>query len=269
MRASKNGIEIGKAELVALLTFAGTKDNTDHVYFGIRERRAKLVASATNGSRALEITTESDSADHVIGEWRVNRAFLEACSRVMESEGLCILLVTSSGLRKARIMDVESLAERATVSWHEEAASTQVTMENLATIITQAQLLAGHRGTWFALQGRYLGDMLVVSKACNKAPITLYPPSSHLDPVYFEATSDGAQWRGVMMPVRIEQPGGREEEDDDDALNSFGVNEAVQNFKDTLTEHGATVTFEQRSGEEPLATQKKPKAAKPKKGSKK
>lgn len=243
MRASKNGIEIGKAELTALLTFAGSKEGTDSVRFGIRGRRDKLVASATDGKRALEITTESDSDDHVIGEWAVNRAFLEACGRVLESEGMCVLLVTSSGLRKARIMDVESLSERATVSWHEEAASTQITISGLAGIIQSARLLASHHGSWFAVQGRYLADMLVVSKACDKAPITIYPPATPHDPMYFEATSDAAQWRGVIMPVTVTHPGGLIGEDDehpDDIGSPERAREALQRAADDL---GADITM--------------------------
>lgn len=239
MRASKIGIEVNKAELTALLTFAGSGEE-DWIYFGVRSPRAKLVASATDGKRALEITTESDSDDHVIGEWQIARAFLEACGRVVESEGLCVLLVTPTGLRKARVMDVESHAERATVSWHEEAASTQVSMATLSGIIQNAKLLAGHRGSWFALQGRYLADMNVVSRACDKAPITIYPPAGPIDPMYFEATSDGAQWRGCIMPVTVEQPGGRadDEEQPDDMASSRSVREAADQFRDTLDKHG-------------------------------
>lgn len=281
MRASKIGIEIGKAELTALLTFTGSKEGSDNVYFGVRERRAKLVASATDGKRALEITTESDSDDHVIGEWQVNRAFLEACGHVLESVGLCVLMVTSSGLRKARIMDVESLAERATISWHEEAASTQISIAGLASIITNASLLTSHHGSWFAVQGRYLADMIVVSKACNKAPITIYPPAGPTDPMYFEAASDSAQWRGVIMPVTVTHPGGLLGEDDehpDDIGSSAAMRKAVDALRDTLTKNGATMSIHTPSddgvvdddykpeGDKPLKTEKKPK---PKKGSKK
>ena len=275
MRASKNGIEVTKPELTALLTFAGTKEGTDGIYFGIRRPRGPLVANATDGKRALEITTESDSDNHVVGEWHVARAFLEGCSKILDAEGICILLVTSSGLRKARIMDVESLAERATVSWHEEAASTQITMDSLSQLITQAQLLASHRGSWFALQGRYLAEMLCVSRACNKAPISLYPPPDALSPMYFEATSDSSRWRGVIMPVRVREPGGALDDEDDGHFDEStegdagSVNAAVGAFKRTLEEHGATVTMHAQVGADgpPLKTEKKPKA--PKKGSKK
>jgi hypothetical protein len=288
MRASKSGIEIGKAELTALLTFAGSKEGMDSVRFGVRGRREKLVASATDGKRALEITTESDSDDHVVGEWAVNRAFLEACGHVLESEGLCVLLVTSSGLRKARIMDVESLAERATISWHEEAASTQITIAGLAGIIHNARLLASHTGSWFAVQGRYLADMLVVSKACDKAPITIYPPSGPTDPMYFEATSDSAQWRGVIMPVTVTHPGGLIGEDDehpDDIGSPERAREALQRAADELgadismtsfdaegkTVAKATVKSKAKTDDAPedAAPLKTEKAPKPKKGSKK
>lgn len=281
MRASKIGIEIGKAELTALLTFAGSKEGNDYVSFGVRDRRAKLVASATDGKRALEITTESDSDDHVIGEWQVNRAFLEACGHVLESEGLCVLLVTSSGLRKARIMDVESLAERATISWHEEAASTQITIAGLAGIIHNARLLASHQGSWFAVQGRYLGDMLVVSKACDKAPITIYPPASPRDPMYFEATSDSAQWRGVIMPVTVTHPGGligEEDEHPDDIGSTEALRKSLDDIKNAVP--GATFShgFEKATSDsgvvdndyEPagVTVSKAAKKTKPKKGPK-
>lgn len=239
MRASKNGIEVSKAELNALLTFAGGKEGLDSVYFGIKHRGDRLVASATDGHRALEITTDADSADHVIGEWAVARAFLEACGSILDSEGVCILLVTAGGLRKARIMDVESLAERATVSWHEEAASTQMTIGKLTDVIRLARFNVAHSGTWFALQGRYLAEMLVVSKACGKAPITIYPPPNQMAPMYFEATSDGAQWRGCVMPCVVREPGGPLGDDDEQPDDIATAREILQRAADDL---GADVT---------------------------
>lgn len=245
MRASKIGIELGKAELTALLTFAGADNSTSNVYFGVRRAKGKLVASATDGHRALEITTESESDDHVVGEWSVARAFLESCAKILDTEGVCVLLVTRHGLRQARIMDVESLAERATVSWHEEAASTQITMETLTGLIHSAKLQAGHKGSWFALNGRYLSELAIVSKACNKAPITIYPPAAPSAPMYFEATSDGAQWRGCIMPVTVEEPGGRTGDDDeqpDDIGTNRAVRKAVDELRDVLDKNGATLT---------------------------
>lgn len=251
MRASKIGIEITKPELTALLAFAGLKEGRDTVYFGIRRQGGKLVASATDGHRALEVTSESNSQEeHVVGEWSVARAFLEACGHVVETSGLCVLLVTDSGLKKARIMDVESMAERATIGWHEEAASTQITMDTLSTLISQAKLLAAHQGSWFAVRASYLADMQIVSKACSKAPLTIYPPADPISPMYFEATSDGAQWRGVVMPVRVTAPGGLSDEAADEdsepglsAAPSNGVRETVQELRDILEEGGGTATL--------------------------
>lgn len=245
MRASKIGIEVTKSELNALLTFAGGGDRLDNVYFGVKRPRDKLVASATDGHRALEITTESDSDDHVVGEWSIARAFLEACGSVLDSEGLCVLLVTPGGLRRARIMDVESLAERATISWHEEAASTQVTMDALSEVIRLARFNVSHHGTWFALQGKYLAEMLVVSKACGKAPITMYPPRSPSEPVYFEATSDGAQWRGAIMPCTVTGPGGNLADDDEqpDDMKGRSVADAREALQRAADEIGGDISM--------------------------
>jgi hypothetical protein len=216
IRANKAGIQLEKPAIKALLAFAGESEKFDHVHFRVAEQGANLIVNATDGHRALECVSTTEDPHCVVGEWAVARDFLSACYRALEAGQSCLLRVKKGGLRTASLLKTGSLEEAGAITWADEAASTQITMAQISDVLRIAQAARHHTGSWYAVQGRYLADLKLVTQACGKlGAVTVYPPQSPIDPVGFEAKGDGVRWSGVVMPVRVEGPGESVADEDD------------------------------------------------------
>lgn len=222
MRANRQGIQIGKPAIKALLAFAGDDERTNVVHFRVPEPGAKLFASVTDGKRACEAIAETEDPQCVSGEWAVDRAFLAACCRALEGDQVILLRVKKGGLRTASILDGTTLEEKGALTWADEAASTQITMEAIANVLRLAQAArTPTNGSWFAVQSRFLADLKLITQACGKlGAVTVYPPQNSIDPIGFEASGDGVRWTGVVMPVRVEAPGASVADEDADEVDA-------------------------------------------------
>lgn len=205
MRATKQGILIGKYELGALLEFTEKKDQRFAVvHFRVAAPGGKMVAGATDGKRYVECEADvEDGAEP--GEWSVQIDALEDLRRLCEEGSIAaVLRVKRGGLTEAALVIADSLKVDKVHKWATNKASTQLSIEKVREAGAWA---ANTNGTWFAINAFYLADLQSVSKAADKCPITLYAPSAPDARVCFEATGTGGRWRGVIMPVKVQGPG--------------------------------------------------------------
>lgn len=210
MKASKQGIEVSKAELSALLFFAGKADSSV-VKFRV-DAKAKLIAGATDGKRAAEC--EAPAGDHERGEWTVPGDYLELLRRGANKGRTDVLLkVDSKGLKHALLVGASSRDPAQEVVDRKNGTSTQVSMDSLHKLVKDVQLT----GSWFAIVPKHVNKALdVICKAADGCPVTLYPPQEPTDHVLFEASSEGGRWRGKLQPAVVTAPGDEAEEDEAD-----------------------------------------------------
>lgn len=202
MQATKEGIQINRAEIAALLAFVGDEERFSAVQFRVNGS-GKLIASATDGKRAVEVTAQVDGAE--TGEWAIDRTFLEHMRRGCdEGETQALLKVTAKGLRIGIVQGIEDGSERARVTWPTEAANMQTTMDAIRGVIGTDVALSG---SWFAVNPSYVKDLAIVAAACDKCPISLFPGAEPSAAVHFEAAAVGGRWRGVIMPIVVKAPG--------------------------------------------------------------
>jgi hypothetical protein len=229
MKASKQGIEVSKAELSALLFFAGKADSAV-VKFRV-DAKGKLIVGATDGKRAAEC--EASSGDHERGEWTVPGDYLELLRRGANKGRTDVLLkVDAKGLRHALLVGAASRDPAQEVVDKKNGTSTQVSMESLHKLVKGVQL----SGSWFAIVPKHVNKALdVVCKAADGCPVTIYPPQGPTDHVLFEASSEAGRWRGKLQPAVVEAPGGEAdepEEEPDEPLFGKGKNTASADEED-------------------------------------
>jgi hypothetical protein len=212
MRATKNGIELTKAELGALLAFTGDDMKFSVVHFQVNGG-AKLVTRATDGKRAVECTAPSEGAD--VGEWAFDRTYLESVRRILDDgETIAVLEVNKRGANRAVIKGIESGDVRTDLKCPADSVSTQITMAQIHEAMKEANV--DHSGSWFALNAFYLSDVQAIAKAADKCPITLFPPKDPRSPILFSASGAGGAWKGIVMPIAVVGPGDHADEDEPD-----------------------------------------------------
>jgi len=207
MKATKAGIEVTKAELSALLFFAGKADSSV-VKFRV-DGRSKLVVGATDGKRAVEC--EVSAGDHERGEWIVPGDYLELLRRGANKGRTDVLLkVDSKGLKHALLIGAASRDTAQEVIDKKNGTSTQVSMESLHNLIRTIKLT----GSWFALVPKHVNRALdLVSRAADGCPVTLYPPQEPTEHVLFECSSEAGRWRGKLQPAVVVAPGDEAEKE--------------------------------------------------------
>lgn len=240
MRASKLGIELDKNELVALLAFTGDHERSDAVHFRVSsaptESKLKMVVTATDGHRLVEVEAEADE-DALEGEWAVAKELLQSCQKELVKDSLCLLRVERAGLRKARIVGIEDNKTIMSLECPREAASTQMSMDAILEVSRNVRRDRRLSGSWFAIRGSYFAEFQLVSKACGIMPVSVYPPTGPESPIGFEVMGVGGRWSGVLMPVRVIGPGEGLDEGSGDA-----VADAVDQMRGALDEHGASMS---------------------------
>jgi len=215
MRATEKGIEINQHELAALLAFTGDDGKFGVVHFRVNQA-GKLVASASDGKRAVECTAEGLTKP---GEWHVERSLIEASRRLLDAnDSVALMKTTEKGLREVAVIGTEDQVERGRYKFAIDLTSTQVTMASIHGEITDGHdLNANAKGSWFALSAmRSLKPLISVERAANGAPITFWPPKKPTAGIVFETRSEAGHWIGRVMPVAVIGPGDESETDDED-----------------------------------------------------
>jgi hypothetical protein len=217
MRASKNGININRSELAALLEFAGDNSTYSCVHFRI-DGGAKLIASASDGRRSVECTSEADS-DALTGEWRCDRQFVESCRRLVDpNETQVLLKVTEKGMREVLIIGIDDDAERGRYKVPTDAVSTQITIAAIHEQIAASELDQATARSWFAFSPlKMLKAMGTVERATQGAPVTVYAGKTPNELVTFEASGIGGRWAGVFKPSPVLAPGEDSDETEEPA----------------------------------------------------
>lgn len=214
MRATDKGIEINQHELAALLAFAGDDAKFGVVHFRVNAS-GKLLASASDGKRAVECTSEGLATP---GEWHVDRALIEAARRLLDpTETKALLKTTDKGLKEVAVISIEDGSVGGRYSFATELTSTQITMAHIhGEIEAGSETESKMKGTWFATDMRSLKPLIAVERAANMSPVTLYPPKKPTSMVTFETRSDDGHWKGVVCPVTVIGPGDSAETDEED-----------------------------------------------------
>jgi len=217
MRANKSGININRSELAALLEFAGDDNQYGCVHFRI-DGGAKLIASASDGRRSVECTSEADS-DALTGEWRCDRQFIESCRRLVDpNETQVVLKVTEKGMREVLIVGIEDEAERGRYKVPTDAVSTQITISVIHEQIAASELDQATPRSWFAFSPlKTLKAMGTVERAAQCSPMTVYAGKTPNELVTFETSSIGGRWVGVFKPSPVMAPGEDGDEPEEDA----------------------------------------------------
>lgn len=210
MKSSQAGIEVSKAELGALLFFAGgAKDGVVKFRVG---GSAKLVACASDGKRAVEC--EADAGDADPGEWAVPAGFLETLRRgINKGKTEALLVVNGKGLKHALLRGAASKDKQIAFEDESNGTSTQLSMPEVHRMVKRPELT----GSWFAILPKNLNRSIdVVHKAADGCPITIYPPKEATEAIRFEASCEGGRWRGTLPTAAVVRPGEEAEEDEED-----------------------------------------------------
>lgn len=211
MQASKQGIEISKAELGALLFFAGgaTKDGVVKFRVGAS---AKLTACATDGKSAVEC--EASAGDCITGEWAVPASFLETLRRgINKGKTEAVIVVKETGLKHALLRGAASKDKQIAIEDESNGTSTQLSMAQVHNLVKRPEL----EGSWFAILPKNLNRAIdVVHKAADSCPITVYPPKEATDSIRFEASCEGGRWRGTLPTAAVVAPGDEADEEEEE-----------------------------------------------------
>ena len=210
MKATSEGVEISKAELGALLYFAGKTDSAG-VHFRVNGHR-KLVVSAGDGKRSAQCTAPGGDAE--AGEWNVSAFYLERV-RVGMVKGRtdAVLEFTAKGLKQARLVGAASRSKLIKIEDETNGTSTQTSFEDLRQLAKSPNVT----GSWFALVPKQVNRSLdVLSKAADGAAVTYYPPSTKNGQLLLECEAeDGCKWLAALPTALVDEPGERAESDED------------------------------------------------------
>lgn len=270
MQATKAGIEISKAELGALLFFAGGATKEGVVKFRVGAS-AKLTACASDGKRAVEC--EANAGDCITGEWAVPASFLETLRRgINKGKTEAVIVVKETGLKHALLRGAASKDKQIAIEDESNGTSTQLSMAQVHSLVKRPEL----EGSWFAVLPKNLNRAIdVVHKAADNCPITVYPPKEATDAIRFEASCEGGRWRGTLPTAAVVAPGDEADEPEDDEDEAPGRQPKQQALPGTEDEEDEDESEENDTGvvsdeyAEKLKTQKAPKKKASKKTGKK
>lgn len=268
MQASREGISISKAELGALLFFAGGPKKDGVVKFRVNAQQ-KLIACARDGK--LSLVGSAKGGDHERGEWAVPAFYLERLRRSIDKGKNEVLLdVDSKGLKHARLVGAATHEKQMRMTDETNGTSTQLSIDECVEELDEGSELTGG---WFAFQPKSFNRAVdVVSKAAEGCPITIYPPNLPLKPVCFEASCEGGRWRGKLMPAAVTAPGDEADDEQDEErpgqvepAKAKGKKQATLPKTDDEDDNGVV----EDEYAEKLKTQKAPKKKTAKKAAKK
>lgn len=201
MKITEEGLFLSKAELSALLAFAGRSAELTQLY-GVQFRAdgARVTARATNGAIAAEADGESEGME---GEWFVHRDFLHAARKLLDNKTLLRLSFESLSLRDAVIVDEDDNV-RSTLSWPEDAVITQLSLPNIEKLLDQkpGKRQAFHR---VSLSAEYLSELRLISRAAGTERIDCYPPVHDEAPAIYACNGALTNWRALIAPMKTDE----------------------------------------------------------------
>lgn len=205
MKADERGLWISKAEIAALLAFTGPAEEPPLHAVRLTVKKRSIWCYASDGRRAIEVNAASDT-DAVEGEWIVTPPFLDSLKKILGTDHLAVIELTPTGITRADIVSVDdetgNVEDIASVTWPENAASTQVTIDALREVIKIPRTERSVK--CITLPGSQLAALAVVVKATGREAIDVYPPKLVTEPVVFRAEGAATTWLGVIMPCRDE-----------------------------------------------------------------
>lgn len=211
MRADKHGITLNRHELALIIAFTSEASGFNVGHFRTTSS-GKLHVAASDGKRAIEGVAKSEGA--VVGEWRISREWLEQCRRACdEGETQIRLVVTEKGCKRAVLVAIQDGDERNELVNKKDDTSTQTTMKEVLDVARCKRNLDA--GSWFALHPQHVKELAVVSAACDKCPVTFYPPGEPNAELCFEASGEGGRWGGVIKTTPVVAPGDSAVDKDD------------------------------------------------------
>lgn len=220
MEASTKGIDVGGRVLDALLAFAGDNEEQSRIFFKVKGK--KVLAAATAKDRSLEIEGEAgEEAEQ--GEWPVEAGFLRNVSAMTVNGSKKVpaivarLLCERTGVSTADLVLKSSGEAVDTVKHHKEMPQNR--QLSFGAIKKTIDIDVEKKGGWFPMHRDFFAPLTAVSMAAKKCPISFFPNSDELGPIYFEAKGDGLKFRGILKPPAVEGPGEQavDAEDDDDS----------------------------------------------------
>lgn len=198
MKITELGLFLSKAELNALLAFAGRSPELMQLY-GVQFRSdgARVTARATNGAIAAEADGECEGVE---GEWFVHRDFLQAARKLLDSKTFLRLSFEALSLRDAVIVDEEDNV-RSTLSWPEDAVLTQLSLPNVEKLMDQrpTKRQAFRR---ISLSAEYLSELKLISRAAGVERIDCYPPVHDEAPAIYACNGEATNWRALIAPMK-------------------------------------------------------------------
>lgn len=214
MQASKNEIQISKAELGLLLHFAGGPTKDGVVKFRI-DAKGSLTACSGDGKKSCEVIAKADN-DADDGDWAVPASFLETLRRgINKGKTEAVLVVNGKGLKHALLRGAASKDKQVAIEDETSGTSTQLSIDKV-----HRELAAGSKnlsGSWFAfLPKNFSRPLDVMSRAAEGQPITAYPPKDATDHVCFETSCEGGRFRCKLPTAAVIAPGDEAEEEEDD-----------------------------------------------------
>lgn len=279
-KSKKRIINISREELWALNSFCGDKEAFSAVHFRINGR-AQLEAASSDGKCSIQCVAKAAGCE--AGEWAIDCAYLEQCKMSLAKGQSLAIELSASGVEDALIIDTESGDTISTVTWHREAASTQL---SFGEVVKGLKIPSdkNHQGSWAAIDPAIFARLQRVKVATDDCPVTIYPPKDPGALVYFEARSEHGHWKGAIVPEKVLGPGEEADEPEDEDEGAPGRNDRqtrldlADRAKAEAKTDAGDGTEDDDSGEdgeaeavEPAKRHRKVKASqmRPKKGSKK
>jgi hypothetical protein len=220
-KSKKRIINISREELWALNSFCGDKEAFSAVHFRINGR-AQLEAASSDGKCSIQCVAKAAGCE--AGEWAIDCAYLEQCKMSLAKGQSLAIELSASGVEDALIIDTESGDTISTVTWHREAASTQL---SFGEVVKGLKIPSdkNHQGSWAAIDPAIFARLQRVKVATDDCPVTIYPPKDPGALVYFEARSEHGHWKGAIVPEKVLGPGEEADEPEDEDEGAPGRND--------------------------------------------
>ncbi len=216
MKATDQGIELTKADLVALLAHASKDDALSGYWIGFRVRGGRVEIEATDGHRGIRVSCAAWAGD-VDRAFEIERPDLDRLVGAIGRGRLVVRLPRDAdAAAKLDVIDPDGGLHMYGCPVRTQAYPRLDALFR-AVVATDTAL-----GGCVALNGDYLAAVSLVSAAANEEnrrtklkrgesrpcfPVVVYPTIDPMDPVYIACDAPNldapAEWRVLIMPVRF------------------------------------------------------------------
>ena len=221
MRASNDGVELGREELACLLEFTAKGEEAGD----LAAVRFRVVATgevhgyATDGIRAVAVEAPTAAEGASPGEWLVRSRYLKQVLKLIPKNGSALLRFSGVSLLESTIWaapdDDGDRAELPSVVAVADECIHQVQMAGADVLDDLCRVPVGTsapRSPEVLIQGVYLASMSHLAKAADGAQVAIHVGATEVVPVLFVAEAE-ATWVAVVMPCR---PGAEAPRDEDE-----------------------------------------------------